>query len=73
MVGAAGAGFAGASGGEETVGGDGARGAEGAALEVDSGATAAGLAALVSLVVPLRLPNTTVLHELLRPQFLDQG
>ena len=62
MVGAGGAGLAGESGGEETVGGGALRETTGAALEAGSSALAAGFIARGSLSVPLRLPNTTALH-----------
>jgi len=61
MEGASGAGFAGASGGEETAGGDASR-ETATAPEAGSSAPAAGFAALVSVSVPLRLPNTTILQ-----------
>src|ERR1700724_400473 len=74
MAGAGGAGLAGDSGGEETVGGDMLRETAGA-LEDASGTAAAGFAARESPSVPLRLPNTTILHagRLLSPQLIDQG
>jgi hypothetical protein len=73
-VGAGAAGLAGESGGEETVGGDTSRTAVAGALE-DGSALAAGFIARESPSVPLRLPNTTVLHAggLLCPQLLDEG
>src|SRR2546429_8907181 len=66
--------FAGAIGGEATIGAATSRGAT-AALETGSGAWTAGLGARVSLSFPLRLPNTMALHAgdlLLGPQLLDQ-
>src|ERR1700683_45164 len=74
MVGAGGADLAGDSGGEETVGGGAVRATAGA-LEDASGTAAAGFAARESPSVPLRLPNTTVLHAgwLSSPQLIDQG
>jgi hypothetical protein len=53
-----GAGLAGASGGEATAGGGGARDTVGAGAVAGSGDTAPGLGARVSVSVPLRLPNT---------------
>jgi hypothetical protein len=75
MAGAGGAGLAGESGGEETVGGEGLRETAGAAPEAGSSASAAGFVARESFSVPLRLPNTTALHAggLLCPQLIDQG
>src|SRR6185312_15357295 len=62
IAGATGAGgLAGASGGEATTGGA-SRGFAAAAPGDASAATAAGFAALASTSVPLRLPNTTILH-----------
>src|SRR5947207_15988098 len=66
--------FAGAIGGEATIGAATSRGAT-AALETGSGAWMAGLRTRVSLSFPLRLPNTMALHAgdlLLGPQLLDQ-
>src|SRR5260370_5163199 len=63
MAGAGDAGLAGESGGEEAVGGGGLRKTAGAGLEAGSSALAAGFIARESLSVPLRLPNTTVLHS----------
>src|SRR5450759_47079 len=73
MAGGGGAGLAGESGGEETVGGGELRGAAGAGLETGSSALATGFVVRESL--SLRLPNTTALHAggLLCPQFIDQG
>src|SRR6202045_2695993 len=70
-----GAGLAGASGGEETAGAGVSRKTATAAPEDGSSAPAPGFAARESFSVPLRLPNTTVLHAdgLFCPQFLDQG
>jgi hypothetical protein len=53
----AGCGLEGASGGAETTGEGAAR--EAATPDEGSGALVAGLGALLSLSVPLRLPNTT--------------
>jgi hypothetical protein len=61
MAGAGGADLAGDSGGEETAGGDTLRETAGA-LEDASGTAAAGFNARGSPSVPLRLPNTTILH-----------
>src|ERR1700733_16073825 len=70
-----GAGLAGESGGEETDGADVSRATATAVPEDGSGAPAPGFVARVSFSVPLRLPNTTILHagSLPCPQFLDQG
>src|SRR5580698_134064 len=70
-----GAGLAGESGGEETVGADVSRATATAVAEYGSSAPAPGFVARESFSVPLRLPNTTVLHagSLLCPQLLDQG
>ena len=75
MAGAGGAGLAGESGGEETVGGDAGRKTAGAAPAAGSDVPAAGFIARESFSVPLRLPNTTALHAggLLCPQLLNQG
>src|SRR6202041_1336944 len=70
-----GAGLAGESGGDETAGADVSRKTATAAPENGSCAPAPGFVARESFSVPLRLPNTTVLHAggLLCPQLLDQG
>src|SRR5580692_2538830 len=72
---AGGAGFAGASGGDETAGGAASRETAAAAAEGGSDTPAAGLVARESPSVPLRLPNTTALHAglLLCPQLLYEG
>src|ERR1700722_15109893 len=61
MAGGGGAGLGGDSGGEATAGGDALRATAGA-LEDAPGTPAAGFAARESPSVPLRLPNTTILH-----------
>src|ERR1700721_4330936 len=70
-----GAGLPGESGGEETVGADVSRATAPAVPENGSGAPAPSFVARESFSVPLRLPNTTMLHagNLPCPQFLDQG
>src|SRR6202022_4503967 len=75
MEGAAAAGFAGESGGEETVGAAGSRETAAGAPEGGSSTPAAGFIARESFSGPLRLPNTTALHTggLLGPQLLDEG
>src|SRR5580698_4941742 len=74
MVGAGGADLAGEIGGEETTAGAASR-ETGAAGPADNSSAPAGLVARESVSVPLRLPNTVLLHAggLLCPQFLDQG
>src|SRR5580692_3502365 len=69
-----GAGLAGESGGEETAGAEASR-ETGAGAPVGSSMPTPGFVARVSFSVPLRLPNTTILHagSLPCPQFLDQG
>ena len=65
MAGGGGGGLTGTIGGEAMVGAAAGRGrtaAGGGALETGSGMAAAGLAARVSVSVPLRLPNTLRLH-----------
>src|SRR5450432_2270132 len=75
MAGAAPAGLAGESGGEETAGAAGSRETAAGAPEDGSGTLAAGFIARESFSAPLRLPNTTALHTggLLGPQLLDEG
>src|SRR5665213_25032 len=70
-----GTGLAGESGGEATAGAGASRKTATAAPEVGSSAPAPGFVARRSFSVPLRLPNTTVLHagSLFCPQLLDQG
>src|ERR1700722_4062482 len=69
-----GAGLAGESGGEETVGAGVSRKTATAGPEDGSSAPAPGFPGRESFSVPLRLPNTTVLHagHLFCPQLLDQ-
>src|SRR5216683_8281489 len=62
MAGAAAAGFAGESGGAETVGVAGSRETAAGAPEGGSSTLAAGFIARESFSAPLRLPNTTALH-----------
>src|SRR5713226_9805373 len=62
MAGAAAAGLAGESGGEETAGAAGSRETAAGAPEDGSGTLAAGFIARESFSAPLRLPNTTALH-----------
>src|SRR5216684_4489480 len=75
MAGAAAAGFAGESGGEETAGAAGSRETAAGAPEDGSSTLAAGFIARDSFSAALRLPNTTALHTggLLGPQLLDEG
>src|SRR5260370_11841136 len=53
----------GAIGGDETAGAAAGREATGAGLETGSGMLAAGFGTRVSPSCPLRLPNTTILHD----------
>src|SRR5260370_38547328 len=75
MAGIGGAGLAGESGGEETVGGDAGRKTAGAAPAAGSDVPAAGFIARGSVSFPPRLPNTTAppAGGLLCPKLLNQG
>src|SRR5713226_3879462 len=75
MAGAAAAGFAGESGGEETAGAAGSRETAAGTPEDGSSTLAAGFIARESFSAPLRLPNTTALHTggLLGAQLFEEG